>query len=288
MITYPRTATTGIATRRRARWTLAGIGLAVTVLLAVVVMAAGVLALPGHHRPSGPDLAAPTGPDQTTPGTGNQAGWDWAGEAALATRPMLALPAEASAPQQLALRPASDGEHVPAPTGDIAGVPTGFPETPAGAVAALSALTTRGLSGADPQIYIRNYRALSAPGAPDADQARLATLLTSLRSSAGIAPTGAVANLTMGWQPEQALVKGVLDGGRYTVACVLGQFTANYQGRLVTYGVGDCQALRWITSDPATGAPGQWLISPGPPAATATDAWPGSQDSVNAGYQELQ
>jgi hypothetical protein len=92
----------------------------------------------------------------------------------------------------------------------------------------------------------------------------------------------------MSWQPEQAQIKGVLDGGRYVVACVLGQFTADYQGRLVTYGVGDCQALRWNPTDSSTGAPGQWLISPGPAAATAPDAWPGSQDSVNAGYQEIR
>lgn len=286
MLTDPSTAATGIEARRRARWSLAGFGLAAIGLLAAVVVAA-LLALPGHRQPTRPGLGAPDrgGP---VPSAGAGSGWDWAGEAALATRPMLALPAEASAPQSLALHPAPGGVHLPAPTGDIAGIPAGFPQTPAGAVAALAALTTQGLRGADPQTYIRAYQALSAPGAPPPDQARLVTVLTSLRSSAGLAPTGPVANLTMTWQPEQALIKGVLDGGRYTVACVLGQFTADYQGRLVTYGVGDCEALRWVPTNSATGAAGQWLISPGPAAATATDAWPGSQDSVNAGYQELQ
>jgi hypothetical protein len=285
MITAPITSNPGIAARRRARWSLAGIGLVAIGLVAAAVVG-GLLALPGHHRSSAPP--PPTLSDLRHPGAGGESVWDWAGEAALATRPMLALPAEASAPQSLALHPAPGGVQLPAPTGDIAGIPAGFPPTPAGAVAALAALTTQGLRGADPQTYIHAYRALSATGAPPAEQARLVTLLTSLRSSAGIAPTGPVANLTMGWQPEQALIKGVLDSGRYTVVCVLGQFTADYQGRLVTYGVGDCQALRWTPADPVTGASGQWLISPGPAAATATDAWPGSQDSVNAGYEELQ
>lgn len=287
MITDPLTITTAATARRRARLSLAGIGLAAILLLGAALVA-GLLASRGNHQPTPPDLATPARPDLQHPGGGDETGWDWAGEAALAARPMLALPAEASAPQSLALHPAPGGVRLPAPTGDIAGIPAGFPQTPSGAVAALAALTTQGLRGADPQTYIHAYQTLSAPGAPPADHARLVNLLTSLRSSAGIPPTGPVPNLTMGWQPEQALIKGVLDGGRYTVACVLGQFTADYQGRLVTYGVGDCQALRWIAGDPATGASGQWLISPGPAAATATDAWPGSQDSVNAGYQELQ
>jgi hypothetical protein len=201
---------------------------------------------------------------------------------------MLALPEIASAPQPLAQRPATASLHLPAATGDLGDVPAGFPNTPEGAVAALAALTTQGMRGADPQTYIQAYREVAAPGAPSADQARLTRLLADIRSSAGLAPTGPRAGLTMSWQPEQAQIKGVLDDGRYVVACVLGQFTADYQGRLVTYGVGDCQALRWTVTDPTSGAPGQWLISPGPAAATAPEAWPGSQDSVNAGYQEIR
>jgi hypothetical protein len=284
MITNPFTTTTAATARRRARLSLAGIGLAAILLLAAALVA-GLVVFSGHRQPS----PTPPGPTPPLPSSGREGrpGWDWAGEAALATRPMLVLPAQAAGPQPLATRPAPGGVRLPSPSGDLAGIPAGFPQTPAGAVAALSALTTQGLRGADPQTYIRVYQALASPGAPPPGRARLAGLLTSLRSSAGIPPTGPVAGLTMSWLPEQALIKGVLDGGRYVVACVLGQFTADYQGRLITYGVGDCQALRWIASDPTTGASGQWLISPGPPAAEATDAWPGSQDSVTAGYQEI-
>src|SRR5581483_11837472 len=190
----------------------------------------------GHeHNPTPTQAPAPP----TTPP--NSAGWDLAAEKALATRPMLALPEIASAPQPLAQRPATASLHLPAATGNIGDVPAGFPNTAEGAVAALAALTAQGLRGADPQTYIRAYREVAAPGAPPADQARLTRLLADIRSSAGLAPTGPRAGLTMSWQPEQAQIKGVLDGGRYVVACVLGQFTADYQGRLVTYGVGDCQ-----------------------------------------------
>jgi len=281
MITNSITTGSAAATRRRAR--LSVVGLAVgTVLVVLALMAAGYFSLSNLPLVSRP--AALPAPPPTSPA----ADWDLAAEAALATRPMRVLPPEASAPQPLAQRPASGGVHLPAPTGDLAGVPAGFPQTPEGAVAALAALTTQGLQGADPQTYTRAYRAVASPGAPPAEQARLVNLIASLRASAGIPPTGPVAGLVMGWRPQQAQVKGVVDGGHYVVVCVLGQFSADYQGRVITYGVGDCQAMRWITTDPGSGAAGQWLIAPGPAAATAPDAWPGSQDSVDAGYEEIR
>jgi hypothetical protein len=284
MITDPIAAGSPALARRRARRSLGGLALTAVLVLAALGAAAW-FALHGQ-------LPAPTpNPTQAPPPAAappDSAGWDLAAEKALATRPMLALPEIASAPQTLAQRPAASSLHLPPATGDIGDVPAGFPHTPEGAAAALAALTTQGLRDADPHTYIQAYQTMAAPGAPPGDQARLTRLLADIRSSAGLAPTGPRAGLTMSWQPEQALIKGVLDGGRYVVACVLGQFTADYQGRLVTYGVGDCQALRWTATDPSSGAPGQWLISPGPAAATAPDAWPGSQDSVNAGYQEIR
>jgi hypothetical protein len=282
MITDPIVSGSADLARRRARRSVGGLALTAVLVLAALVAAAWFTLrshLPAHNPTQAP-------PPASTPQ--DSAGWDLAAEKALATRPMLALPEIASAPQPLAQRPATATVHLPAATGDIGDVPAGFPHTPEGAVAALAALTTQGLRDADPRTYIQAYQTVAAPGAPAADLARLTRLLTDIRSSAGLAPTGPKAGLTMTWQPEQAQIKGVLDGGRYVVACVLGQFTADYQGRLVTYGVGDCQALRWMTTDPSSGAPGQWLISPGPGAATAPDAWPGSQDSVNAGYQEIR
>jgi hypothetical protein len=284
MITDPIVSGSADRARRRARRSLGGLALTAVLVLSALG-AAGWFALHGHHLPVHTPNPTPA-PPATAPA--DSAGWDLAAEKALATRPMLALPEIASAPQPLAQRPATGSVHLPAATGDIGDVPAGFPNTPEGAVGALAALTTQGLRGADPRTYVQAYQTVAAPGALPGDQARLTRLLADIRSSAGLAPTGPRAGLTMGWQPVQAQIKGVLDGGRYVVACVLGEFTADYQGRLVAYGVGDCQALRWTATDPNSGAPGQWLISPGPAAATAPDAWPGSQDSVNAGYQEIR
>jgi hypothetical protein len=77
----------------------------------------------------------------------------------------------------------------------------------------------------------------------------------------------------------EGLIKGSLDGGRYAVVCVLGELAAGYEGRTISGGVGDCQAMRWT--------PDGWRISPGALAARATSAWPGSADAVKAGYREL-
>jgi hypothetical protein len=81
------------------------------------------------------------------------------------------------------------------------------------------------------------------------------------------------------YQVTHGLVKGSTDTGRYAVVCVLGELAVGYQGRAISAGVGDCQAMRWTGTD--------WRISPGVLAAPASSAWPGSADAVTAGYQEL-
>ena len=262
----------------RARRARAGL---VAGLVAVLLLLGGLAAV--LLWPSG-DPAPDAGPGAGKPV--DPAG-ERAAEAALATRPMLALPAEATAPQPLATRPATAVLRLPPPTGDIGGVPAGFPRTGPGAVAALAALTTQGLRGADPEVYMRVYRGLAPAGAPPPEQAQMVTALRTVRSTAGLPPTGTYPGLTLGWQPLQGQIKGELDDGRYVVACVLGQFSANYQGQVGVYGVGDCQAMRWVDAPPV-GGPGQWMIAPGPAAAPSPHAWPGSQDSVNAGFQELR
>jgi hypothetical protein len=168
---------------------------------------------------------------------------------------------------------------LPGPAGYQDGVPAGFPASPEGALAQLVALDEQGLRGGDPAEYERVYAEFAAPGAPQPAATRMVDTLSSIRARAGLAVTGPVTDLTVGYSVTEGLIKGVLDGGRYTVVCVLGQLRTDYQGRGVSAGVGDCQAMRYEG--------GQWRISPGPAAARSSDAWPGSQDAVNVGYQEL-
>jgi hypothetical protein len=286
------TTPTATTVRRRAQLRLGGLGAAVAAGLLGALL---VVTVAGPTRDSAP------GPEMTGSAPGSAAagaapgstarddGWDWAGEAALATRVMPALPLQAAQPHTLAARPGGATPRLPEP----AGAAPGLPATAAGAVAALAALDEQGLRGGDPAVYAATYQARALPGAPPPPATRLVALLASMRTAAGLAPTGPVAGLTVTYQVSEAQSKGVTDAGRYSVVCVLGQLDADFQGRTISAGVGDCQALRYLpttTAGPggAQATAGQWWISPGPTPAPGPDAWPGSQDAATAGYQEVQ
>lgn len=258
--------------RRRAGLTLLGIAVAVAAVIAT--LAAIVIA----HHASGATSAPATG--GTAPMMPGSAGGEAAAENELAARPMLQLPAQAAQPQVMTTQTAGPVITLPQAT-LMAGrwVPGGFPATAEGALAQLKALDETGMAGGDPQVYARAYRELSLPGGPDPVSTGLSAVLRSFRSHAGLADTGTVAGLEVNYQVTHGLVKGSADVGRYTVVCVLGELSVGYQGRTVSAGVGDCQAMRWT----GTG----WRISPGALAAPASCAWPGSADAVKAGYREL-
>lgn len=258
--------------RRQAGLTL--LGIAGTVLAVIAALVAIVIA---HHATGSTTAPAPVRP---APVPAEGAGWAVAAENELAARPMLALPAQAAQPQVMTTQSAGPVITLPQPTLTAnRWIPEGFPATAEGALAQLKALDETGLRGADPQVYARAYRELSLRGAPDPGSSGLSAVLRSFRSHAGLAEAGTVAGLEVTYQVTQGLVKGNTDAGHYTVVCVLGELAVSYQGRAVSAGVGDCQAMRWTDLG--------WRISPGALAAPASSAWPGSADAVKAGYREL-
>ena len=158
-------------------------------------------------------------------------------------------------------------------------MPRGYPPTPEGALAQVAALTDAGLVNADPQAYAAAYEAVAAPGAPPATDSRLYRALVEVRAHAGLPATGPVPELTFVWTPTSGLIKGSTDNGRYVVACVLGQLDAGANGRMISTAAADCQGMRWVG--------GQWWISPGPAAAAAPLAWPGSAEAAQVGYRAV-
>ncbi|WP_309111971.1 hypothetical protein [Saccharothrix sp.] len=217
--------------------------------------------------------AKPSAPTSATGGSTDE-------EHALAAKRMLALPAQAAEPQALTAWTAGPPIEVPKPTTTIGQwVPGGFPDTPAGALGQLKALDETTMSTADPEVYARGYRESAEPGAPDPKATGLWSLLTSLRSRAQLPTSGSVPGLTATYEITHGQVKGTASGGRYVVACVLGQFSVSINGQVTSRGIGDCQAMRWTGS--------QWRIASGTLAAPAPSAWPGSPDAVKAGYREL-
>lgn len=228
-----------------------------------------------HARTTPVTLSNP--PGAALPGPGQLPGDP---ETALATRPMPWLPVQAAQPHPQSTRIAGPPIVLPAPS-QRAGlwIPDGFPPTPEGALAQLAALNQAALSGGDPETYDRAYAQLALPGAPPVAEAGLHVLLREFRKATGIAAGEMTDGLTVRYEVTHGLIKGTADHGRYVVACTLGQFSVDYQGQGTSVGVGDCQALRWTGNN--------WRVSPGPRAAYAPSAWPGTGESVDVGYRAL-
>ncbi len=263
--------------RRRAGLGLGVISLTVVVILAVIAALVISRSVTGDST-NGPPAPKTPSPDAPADNSGGE--WNLAAENALATRPMVALPPQAARPQRMTTKAAGPPIDIPEPDTTVGRwIPDGFPGTPEGALAQLKALDEAGMAGGDPAVYTRAYRSLSLPDAPRPGSTGLYSLLSSMRSSAGIAPRGLIPDLSVHYQVTHGQIKGATDNGRYVVVCVLGQLSVDYQGQTLTAGVGDCQAMRW------TGT--AWRISPGALAAPAPSAWPGSDDAVRAGYREL-
>ena len=265
-------------TEQQQRRRRAGLGLsAIAVVVLAVLALAGALVV-SHYSTNQPTPAPAPPPSAPDPDSG---GWDLSAEHALATAPMAVLPAQSAQPQPMTTERAGEPITVP-PAGQTAGrwISSGFPATPQGALGQLQTLDEAAMRGGDPGTYARGYRELALAGAPQPETTGLSSLLRSMRTSAGINPTGPIPDLTVNYQVTHGQIKGVTDGGRYVVACVLGQLSVDYQGQTITAGVGDCQALRHVGGD--------WRISPGPLPAPAPSAWPGSADAVHAGYRDLR
>jgi hypothetical protein len=271
-------APAGARTTGRARAFLVLLGVAGLLLL---VAAALVGSLPGllstgerAQPPVGVDPSGPSG--RAAANSGPQA------EEALARAPMAALPPSAASPHALSPHTAGPPITLPEPTRVVGTVvPTGFPPTPEGALAQLAELMTAGMAGGDPQTWARAYHSLAEDGATPADGTWTSRDLVDLRRGSAMAPTGPPrAGMTISWTPTGAMVKGTTGDGSFTVACVLGEFVADHDGRVVNAGWGTCLPMRLVD--------GQWRIASGPTAAAAPSAWPGSAEAVAAGWREIR
>lgn len=249
-------------------------GVAVLVLAAIVW---GVIALIGLFTAAEPGPVGDPGAAATAPptsGSGSEA------EAALARAPMPPVPAQASMPHTLSTRSAGPPITLPQPT-QVSGVPvpTGFPDTPEGALAQLAELTKAGMAGADPQVWAQVYTAMAEPGAAPPEATPINNELVAMRRSANMAPTGPRAGMSLSWSPTSALVKGSTDDGSYVVGCVLGEMVADYKGRVANAGWGNCLPMRRVG--------GQWRVASGPTAWAGPSPWPGSDEAVSVGYRDI-
>ncbi|WP_233226283.1 hypothetical protein [Amycolatopsis sp. CA-126428] len=248
----------------------------ITITVLLVAAVAAVLIARQATAPLSPPTA--TTPPGAAPSPAPTAPVDEA--TALAIRPMLTLPPEAALPHELSTATADPPITVPRPA-PIANrvISDGFPATAEGALGWLTDFNETALHGGDPATYLRAYGESALPHAPSPQGSGPLALLTSFREEAGIRSGELKPGLTVTYNVSQGLIKGTADEGRFAVVCTLGQLSFDYQGQSTRMGIGDCQALRW------TGT--AWRIAPGARAAYAASAWPGSAESVAAGYRPL-
>ncbi|MEA5366242.1 hypothetical protein VA596_42400 [Amycolatopsis sp., V23-08] len=246
------------------------------IIIVVLLVAAVAVVLVARHTTTPPPPT--TTPPGAAPSPTPTAPVDEA--TALATRHMLTLPPEAALPHELTTATAGPPITVPRPA-PIANrvISDGFPATAEGALGWLTDFNETALRGGDPATYARAYGESALPHAPSLQGSGPLALLTSFRNEAGIRPGELTPGLAVTYDVSQGLIKGTADDGRFAVVCTLGQLSFDYQGQTTSMGIGDCQALR------RTGT--AWRIAPGARAAYAACAWPGSAESVAAGYRPL-
>ena len=167
---------------------------------------------------------------------------------------------------------------LPRPTGTgPAGVPTGFPQTPEGALAQLAAIDVTAMETASLDGVRQVVTDWAAPGGPTPHTWSGVHGMADLLAAAGVSGVGSP-QLSVVVRPVMGLVKGTV-GPDFAVVCVDFEFTVTVT-QTARAAVADCQRMTW--------AGDRWLIGAGPEPAAAPSIWPGTEAAIAAGYRELR
>ena len=264
MTTRTVTPTTGGWTRWRL---LAAIGAAASAALALL---AGLVLAVGYALTPATAQQVPATPGGTTAPIQGPAYRDQ-----VAAAPMLSVPPDAASTPEIAtvVGPAMT---VPvATTAGPAGVVSGFPHTPEGAVAQLAAIEVTVVDAMSIPVTHQVYDAWAMPGGVGAASWAMTGHVRSFLAAAGGSGSAKDGSVLVSATPVAAQIKGS-DGPDWVLGCVL----LDVHATIVTdarIGYGHCERLQW-TED-------RWLIAPGAPPAAAPSTWPGSDLSIRAGWR---
>ncbi len=261
--------------------TTAVVMLLLTGLVLVVIDAVGTSTSsrpePASSTPRAPqpDGSKKVGPSAFGDGTG-------AGEVAardrLAAHRMPAVPESASHPAPVSLTDPGPPILLPPSTHTgPAGVPSGYPHTPEGALAQLAAIDQTALSSGS----LAGVRAVIAdwalPGGPTTSSWSGVQAMARLLTAAGLSGGGSP-QLAIVATPLMGLVKGTV-GTAFVVPCIDLELdvtlTSTARGA-----VADCQRMLWQA--------GRWMIGPEPEPALAPSVWPDSDLALQVGYRDLR
>ena len=194
----------------------------------------------------------------------------------IASAPMASLDSQAAFTPDPATAPAPAIVVPPATTGrGPAGVATGFPPTPEGAVGQLAAIEQAVLESMSLPVTRDVHTAWVQPGGPTFEGWELTRNVHAFLAASR--QGGQVKDLTtqVTATPAMGLVKGS-DGPGWTLACVLMDVTASIKAD-TRMGYGLCARMEWIQ--------GRWQIAAGADPAAAPSAWPGSNAASSAGWR---
>lgn len=256
--------------------TAAVILLLVTGLVLVVVDALDHAASGRSSAPSGPNHGAPSST------RGGVAASDPAATATafeqLALQPMVSVPESAAHPSPISLTDPGAPILLPFAHGvGPAGVPTGFPHTPEGAMAQLAAIDQTALSSGSLVSVRAVITGWALPGGPNAATWSGVRAMAHLLTSSGLSGGGSN-QLAVVATPLMGLVKGTV-GTDFVVPCV--DLELDVTLTMTARGaVADCQRMVWQD--------GRWWIGPGPEPAAAPSVWPDSDLALKVGYRDLR
>ncbi len=156
-----------------------------------------------------------------------------------------------------------------------AGVSSGFPRTPEGALAQLVAIDQHVLQSASVDTAQRVITEWAVTGGPTAESWSGVHAVAALLSSSGVTRDGSTA-LTVAASPEMGLIDS---SGDEVLACVNFVVTA-FMTKTASVAAADCQRMTWVD--------GRWMIAAGPEPDQAPSVWPGTEAALQAGYRVLR
>ena len=274
-----------------ARWSrekmlalLISAGVVAALLVGGLVLAIMYAVHPGRHtaiRSARGGLSPGTG--SVTTGAGPAAAVD--PRDALAAKPMPNVDGSASHPGPISR--ANPGLlSVPAATGTgPAAVPTGFPRTPAGALAQLAAIDQAALQSGS----LAGARAVvdgwAVSGGPTETSWSVIGGMAQLFGELGLSGGGSN-QLAIVLTPLMGLIKGSV-GADFVIPCIDFELdlTLTQTARGAT---ADCQRMLWRPNRTVRGVGGRWMLGPGAEPAIPPSVWPDTDLAIAVGYRDLR
>ena len=244
-----------------------GVALLVVVVLVAGVVFAGTYAVTGAPQDGGTGSIPVQSPGGSRPAV--------AGRDEIAAAPMLQVDRQASLPTTPAAVAGPTMQIPPATGVGPAGVATGFPRTPEGAVGQLAAIGTAVLQGMSIPYTNDVYTDWALPGGVGMEQwpmtGNVQAFLDAARIRSG-GRHGGDGDRRTGRRTGQRCRRPGLGGRLRAVR------SARHDHRRGPDGIR-------ATANGCSGSNGRWMIAPGASPARAPSTWPGSELSIRAGWR---